>query len=227
MAVTLFVISSPERASLDVTFTVMSCATVEELLTRTSSYGPEILLTAARTSVRSPSVASPAVPVTITLTVPCPLGWLQSACANRTPRTDSAALTNVSSVARCASSDHERRTRERKLSSSSVSLPSWVIQSVPLLIVTSPMYVRVRLICPSGTLYREPSVSASTKTSTVWAPFCSTDASSVKKRSSSPLTSLMVLKTCPFEILIASPFCPVRVRVTTPWAFCAFLRFFP
>jgi hypothetical protein len=60
---------------------------------------------------------------------------------------------NVSSMGRAASSDHERSVRVLSPSSSSVSLPSRIIQSGPLLISSMPlMKVRLRVICPSGTL---------------------------------------------------------------------------
>ena len=220
--------SSSSDTSAVETATSMSWETVVEDFTRTLSYGPAILSTASRTSSRSPSVASPAVPVTITSTVPCPLGWSQSACANRTPWTASAALMNVSSIDRAASSDQDRSARVRSPSSSSVSLPSRTIQSSPFEMPSIPLRnMRLRVICPSGTLYREPSFSASTRTSTDRLPFCRTAASMAKKRSSSPLMSFCVLKMWPFSIFTASPWSFVLDSVTRPCAFWAFLRFFP
>ena len=138
IALTRFSTASSVSAVSVVTVTEIFCDTVTEDFTRILSYGPAILSTASLTAASSPSVASPAVPVTMTSTVPCPRGWLQSACANSTPETDSAASMKVSSVARCASSDHERSVRALALSSSSVSLPSRTIQSSALLNVTSP-----------------------------------------------------------------------------------------
>ena len=152
--------------------TAMSWGTVSDDFTRILSYGPAILSTASRTSSRSPSVASPAVPVTITSTVPCPLGWSQSACANRTPWTASAALTKVSSIARAASSDQER---ERARPKSFVVLCVAAFPDYPILGVGDPVDPveerEAQVICASGTLYRAPSFSASTRTSTDLAPF--------------------------------------------------------